>query len=431
MDPKNSLIPKRIAAFDKKPIKIATSTNYGVSNSVPSLKGLLAHADQGSKQDTFDLTKGHLGKVPKVPRNIEVQIENLNGISREDDPKWGSSKMVREIVSPSKLPPINSSTEININGVRSEKVKTKKFTPDPVSKSDVFTRDFTLNHPPVHGLTHSETLRHYERMKKDKHKQIKIKLPMLMPSIDETCGDPELWLSYTEQAMAKLAQQNQIFGPVLTEIKGIYDEYIASLRNSSTITIDHNKDESTKFDFGNPGSTVEQNAKITHDLEKEALLLATGITETNKQIAKEKVRVTDEKAHFDKFKFLHHEKPLVKAKPTLEPRNEHLITDVERMNENIHEILELVEKVGAIETEINGKLENSGENSGESEFVMKADFDRAKAEYADKELEFLNLEKQLEISEKEAQELEKSCLFFLRNNPEFENEYKEIVECDV
>ena len=48
---------------------------------------------------------------------------------------------------------------------------------------------------------------------------------MLMPSIDETCGDPELWLSYTEQAMAKLAHQNQIFGPVLTEIKNIYDEY--------------------------------------------------------------------------------------------------------------------------------------------------------------------------------------------------------------
>lgn len=430
MDPKKQpSIPKRIAAFDKKPIKIATSTNYGVSNSVPSLKGLLIHADKGSKQDTFDLTKGHLGKVPKVPRNIEVQIENLNRISREDDPKWGSSKIVREIVSPSKLPPISSSTEININGLRSEQIKGKKFTPDPVSKSDVFTRDFSLNAPPVHGLTHSETLRHYERIKKDKHKQIKIKLPMLMPSIDETCGDPELWLSYTEQAMAKLAHQNQIFGPVLTEIKGIYDEYIETLRNSSTIIIDHKK--STIGDFVNSGSTVEQNAKMTHELEKEALLLATEITETNKQIAQEKVRVTDEKAHFDKFKFLHHEKPLVRAKPTLEPRNEHLITDVERMNENIHVILELVEKVGVIETEINGQLEKNDEHNADSEFVMKAAFDRAKAEYADKELEFLNLEKQLELSEKEAQELEKSCLFFLRNNPEFENEYKEIVECGV
>ena len=102
------------------------------------------------------------------------------------------------------------------------------------------------------------------------------------------------------------------------------------------------------------------------------------------------------------------------------------------MNENIHEILELVEKVGVIEMDINGRLEKNDTHSGESsEFVMKADFDRAKAEYADKELEFLNLEKQLEFSEKEAQELDKSCLFFLRNNPEFENEYKEIVECGV
>ena len=58
MDLKNNSIPKRIAAFDKKPIKTtATSTNYGVSNSVPSLKGLLAHAERGSKQDTFDLGK--------------------------------------------------------------------------------------------------------------------------------------------------------------------------------------------------------------------------------------------------------------------------------------------------------------------------------------------------------------------------------------
>ena len=223
MDLKNNSIPKRIAAFDKKPIKTTTtSTNYGVSNSVPSLKGLLAHAERGSKQDTFDL-----GKVLKVPRNIEVQIENLNGISREDHAKWGSSKTVREIVSPSKLPPISSSTEININGVRSEKMTAKKFTPDPVSESEVVfsTRDSTLNQPPVHGLTHSETLRHYERIKNDKHKQIKIKLPMLMPSIDETCGDPELWLSYTGQAMAKLAHQNRIFGQVLKEIKHIYDEY--------------------------------------------------------------------------------------------------------------------------------------------------------------------------------------------------------------
>ena len=197
--------------------------------------------------------------------------------------------------------------------------------------------------------------------------------------------------------------------------------------------IDHNEDKSTKtLNPSNSGSTVEQNAKLTHQLEKEALLLATEIAETNKLIAAEKTRVTDEKAHFDKFNFLHHEKPLVKAKPTLEPRNKHLITDVERMNENIHEILELVEKVGVSEIDINGRLEKNDTNSGESsEFVMKADFDRAKAEYADKELEFLNLEKQLEISEKEAQELDKSCLFFLRNNPEFENEYKEIVECGV
>ena len=42
---------------------------------------------------------------------------------------------------------------------------------------------------------------------------------------------------------------------------------------------------------------------------------------------------------------------------------------------------------------------------------MKADFDR-KGEYADEELEFLNLEQQLEISEKEAKQWKKSGLFF-------------------
>ena len=34
-----------------------------------------------------------------------------------------------------------------------------------------------------------------------------------------------------------------------------------------------------------------------------------------------------------------------------------MITDVKRMNENIHEMLELVEKVGALETEMNERLE--------------------------------------------------------------------------
>ena len=40
-----------------------------------------------------------------------------------------------------------------------------------------------------------------------------------------------------------------------------------------------------------------------------------------------------------------------------------MITDVERMNENIHEILELVEKVGVIEMDINGRLEKNDTHS--------------------------------------------------------------------
>ena len=75
-----------------------------------------------------------------------------------------------------------------------------------------------------------------------------------------------------------------------------------------------------------------------------------------------------------------------------------------------------------IELEINGK-------SCDRDFVMKADYDRAKAELEDRELEYHGLEKKLDRVVKESEELEKSCLFFMRNNEEFEKEYREVIEC--
>merc|ERR1712110_395478 len=100
-------------------------------------------------------------------------------------------------------------------------------------------------------------------------------------------------------------------------------------------------------------SIIKEFSEKLHSMESVCLKVATDIKNLDAETDLEKDRVKKEKIHFDKFKFLHHDKPIYKAKPfNLNSAN---MTEMEKMNIEFHEIIELVEKVKDIEREMQNK----------------------------------------------------------------------------
>lgn len=212
----------------------------------------------------------------------------------------------------------------------------------------------------IYGLTHSEKLQAFDKRKKKLGKSVKINVPK--PSSQ---GHPA--------ALNQIISQNEIFGPLLKIIQDGYEKEIASLekqlkdQNLADDEISRNRAaekaevlNKTK-NFKCQDSATDDLLKIsetTHNLETETKNLLNELSEIDEKIKKEQERITAEQVHFEKFKFLHHEKPIIKSAPVLDSEAnwyENVCSDTQKMNVNFHKVVELVANCKELEADIHSK----------------------------------------------------------------------------
>merc|ERR1711988_849697 len=296
---------------------------------IPSIKSILDTHNTLAKKDTFNVTRGHLaalehGKSTNSNNNSSALPENWNITSspKEVLPRISSSLHFQPVEEKSPVTPSIPQQQIN--------------PPDP----EYITQ----------GLTQTENF----AKSKLKLKRVGLKLPSLPHN--HTVFE-------SAKVLRQLATKNKTFGEVLIKIHDGYIEYIRSISVSSNLKARHqNLPLETETE-----TKIEDYSKKLHGLEEQCYLLGKEIKKINEEIELEKLRVKTEKAHFDKFRFLHHEKPVYKAKPfklVLEDMSE-----IEKMNLKFHETIDLVAKVKELGSEMKSKTEGS-------EMVLKNEFER-------------------------------------------------------
>jgi len=397
--------------------------------SIPTVKSLVAGADALSKKDTFDLTRGHLSHLPGMDQNDEM-ADMMNGKAPKpghEELNWPRSKR-----SHYNLPKLAASLNIvtkhgsEAKQLRHTSATADKFeeriTTDDVREALKYHGDYKS----VKGLTHQETKRHIGRQMIERNKKLQLKMPNLSQGFESQ--EPGQYLIHTNQAMSKMAEQNQVFGQVIENVQKTYNDYINQLHKAEAKTNQHfeplrGEISSAVDGTGSkcPAENLEDLAKHAHQLELDALVVVQKISDINEEISIEKNRVREEKVHFDKYKFLHHDKPIFKARSNL-CRDLGDMTDIERMNSDLHEVVALVNEYKALEDNIRAR-------SDDKKSILKADYNRTKSEYDDLELQVVSQTDQLTALEQEQNSLQKSCLFFLETlkNKELQQEYEQIV----
>merc|ERR1712004_299681 len=294
---------------------------------IPSIKSILDTHNTLAKKDTFNLTKGHLAAIDHGKSTKSKVISTL-------PQNWSITSSPKEV-----LPRISSSLHFQQVDERSP-VAPKNFSrsidPDP---------EYTTQ-----GLTKTENF----SKSKLKTKSVGLKLPSL--SENHTVFE-------SAKVLRQLAIKNKTYGEVLMKIHDGYIEYLRSISVSSNLKSRHQDLDIEK----ETETTIEDYSKQLHSLEDQCFLLGKDIKSINDDIELEKQRVKTEKAHFDKFRFLHHDKPVFKAKPFKLVIED--LSETEQMNLKFHETIEIITKADLLETEMKNKKESS-------EMVLKSELER-------------------------------------------------------
>ena len=247
---------------------------------------------------------------------------------------WSVTSSPKEV-----LPRISSSLHFQPVEERSP------VTPKTISRSIDPDPEYTTQ-----GLTKTENF----SKSKLKSKPVGLKLPSL----------PENHTVFeSAKVLRQLAIKNKTYGKVLMEIHDGYIEYLRSISVSSNLKARHvNMDVEKETEM-----KIEDYSKKLHELEDQCNLLGKDIKSINEEIELEKQRVKTEKAHFDKFRFLHHDKPVYKAKPFKLVIED--LSETEQMNLKFHETVDLITKVNQLEREMKNKKQCS-------EMVLKSELEQ-------------------------------------------------------
>jgi len=393
---------------------------------IPTVKSLVAHADVQSKQDTFRFARGHLSHLPgteqddECAKGLQVKLDK----AQIEDKNWPASQRSRN-----NLPKLGQSLNIIESQQSAEMMKApRKFSEDtPITAAQI--REAMMHptdYPSLKGLTHEETKRHFDKQKLQRNKKLQMKMPNLSQNFESQ--EPGQYLAFTNQAMNRIADQNQVFGQVIRQVHRTYNDYINQLHKGEAI-VNQKYTPSATPDLSDKPTVVcseqDQNldflAKRSHELELEALSEVQKIAEINKEIAIEKNRVRDEKEHFDKYKFLHHDEPIYKARSVL-PADMEDLTKAERINADLHEVVSLVSEYKTLEDDIRAR-------NDDKKSILKADYEKTKLEYDELELSVSNHAEHLAELEEHYESLQKSCLFFINtlDNETLAQQYKDII----